>query len=386
MNALPSTPAVPSAPSTSSPDSPQAASAAAQHEAEAREHAAYLRAQDPVNLAAVAWHTRRQDGLDAVDEAAFQHWLHTAPAHRIAYERLEFGLQVLQSLSAGERLGGAPAHVEGESSAHRRMRPTLGLGAARWFAPVRTVALYAGLVAACGIGWQWWAQQPVFSQQYATERGQRLSVPLPDGSELALDTDSHADVTLYRDRREVRLAHGQAMFNVARDRGKPFDVLSGPARVSVLGTRFSVRYLATDAEAGSVSVAVEEGRVSVTGAGAPRMAGPDALASVELSAGQTVTLNESGTVGEVVSLSPNNIAPWRKGLVSFDSAPLASALAELERYGPTGLVIHDAQVAALRIGGSYAIGRPDHFAQALPQVLPVRLEPRDGAMEIVRAW
>src|SRR2546429_6224106 len=32
---------------------------------------------------------------------------------------------------------------------------------------------------------------------------------------------------------------------------------------------------------------------------------------------------------------------WRKGLIRFENTPLADALAELERYGPTGLVVHD---------------------------------------------
>jgi transmembrane sensor len=84
--------------------------------------------------------------------------------------------------------------------------------------------------------------QPTFESSYVAQKGQQRLVTLPDGTELAMDTDTQAQVTMYRDRREVRIADGQIMFSVAADPKKPFHVLAGPARVTVLGTRFSVRY------------------------------------------------------------------------------------------------------------------------------------------------
>ena len=48
---------------------------------ETRANAAFLAGQDPVDVAAAAWLFRRQEGLDAEAEAAFQGWLATDPAH-----------------------------------------------------------------------------------------------------------------------------------------------------------------------------------------------------------------------------------------------------------------------------------------------------------------
>ncbi|MBH1985281.1 MAG: FecR domain-containing protein [Burkholderiales bacterium] len=221
-------------------------------------------------------------------------------------------------------------------------------------------------------GYQWWQQQPTFSQAYATARGQRLAVALPDGSSMQLDTATQLHVTLYRQRREVRLAHGEALFQVQAKQEQPFDVLSGPLTVTVVGTQFSVRN--TVAHDGQLRVAVQHGHVRVAGAGQDL---------VDLRAGQGVSSDAGGRLSEVASLAPSSVASWRNGRVTFDNVPLGAALAEFERYGDTGLAVRDPAVARLRIGGSFSLTQLDRFAAALPQLLPVHVV-RDGAVSEIR--
>lgn len=249
------------------------------------------------------------------------------------------------------------------------------------------VALLAACCAAILVvgmmGWHWW-HQPTFQGSYAAERGQRLQARLPDGTELSLDADTRVQVTLYRDRREVRLAEGQFLLAVAPDREKPFDVLAGAARVTVVGTRFEVRHRQGGMDAGAVNVSVEEGRVRVSSTVVERGGAPSR--ATELTRGQGVTVSADGAVGPVTAESLAGIALWRKGLVRFVDTPLADALAELERHGPTRLVVRDPAVAAMTIGGSYPIGRPDELARVLPLILPVKLVVgADGRTEVMRA-
>jgi transmembrane sensor len=69
--------------------------------------------------------------------------------------------------------------------------------------------------------------------------------------------------------------------------------------------------------------------------------------------------------------------------VHFENTSLGDALVELERYGSTGLVVRDPAVAAMPIGGSFQVTRPDEFARMVRQILPVRLVPREaGKFEI----
>lgn len=370
---------------------------------ERREFEAYLRSQNPIDVAATEWHTRREQGLNTAEEAEFRQWLAANPSHKAAFAHLNEGIQLLRRLPP-DRI----AHLRGASSARtpqtqsgsdpaEKCHQTHGIREQRWSAPARefgwlsnllnvratTLGLCCAAVLAVGVGWQQWQKQPTFTQTYAVERGKRLNVPLPDGSELSIDSDTQVEVALYRDHREVRLTEGQAMFSVASDAARPFEVLAGNARVKVVGTRFSVRYLTRGASAGEVDVEVEEGHVMVANA-KPERGASKANEPVDLIAGQAVRVSSSGTLGDVTSLAPGSVAPWRKGLIRFASTPLAEALQEMERYGPTNLVIRSPDVAALAIGGSYQIGNPGAFARVLPQILPVRLIHRDdGKTEIV---
>jgi transmembrane sensor len=141
-------------------------------------------------------------------------------------------------------------------------------------------------------------------------------------------------------------------------------VLAGPVRITVVGTRFAVRYTPGMAGYDGVRVAVEEGRVQVAAPGA---------APVLLKAGQQVVTDAAGTLGPVVAVPPSGIAPWRAHRVSFDDTPLSQALAELGRYGPTGITLQDPQLGALRLTGTFDPRHLDNFVRALPRVLPVRV-------------
>lgn len=363
---------------------------------EAREYEEFFRQQDLVHVAAVDWHTRWERGLSAAEQAEFQLWLNTDPAHAAAYAHLDDGMMVLHSASAQQTqhmAQGRPScfnHASGQfehvdrNTARRqksvnvlgRWSSLFGLSSRRnWFAFCFVAFL------AVGIGWHQWGQGRFFSTQYAVKRGQSQTIALPDGSVLVLDAETQAKVIFYRDRREVRIKEGQVMFSVAPDRDSPFQVLVGRARVTVVGTRFSVRYRQTGMDADTVNVAVEEGHVRVADVGG--WFGRGAGAEVNLVAGQGLSMAADGHMGKVSAVAPGSIALWRKGLVHFENTSLGDALVELERYGSTGLVVRDPAVAAMPIGGSFQVTRPDEFARMVRQILPVRLVPREaGKFEI----
>lgn len=311
---------------------------------------------------ALDWFVRFSDAPHtAHTDAAFQRWLAGHPDRQAAYARWQAdwrqmdafplaGVERLRSQGMQDKAAAAPAPAA----------PSQGRRGG-WSARVPQAAL-AALVLSLGGGggylaWNHWQQQPVFAQSFETQRGQQLSVQLPDGSELRLDTATRVEVSLYRQRREVRLPQGQAVFHVQADSARPFQVLAGNTRVTVVGTRFAVRHT----DAGQVRVAVEEGMVSVAALDRADWA-------VFLAAGQQMA------GGVVAAVPPSGIAPWRDGRIALDNMPLSQALAEFERYGPTHMVVHDPEVAALRISGSFDPLRPGNFRQALVNMLPVRLQ------------
>ncbi|MNT70569.1 fec operon regulator FecR [compost metagenome] len=81
----------------------------------------------------------------------------------------------------------------------------------------------------------------------------------------------------------------------------------------------------------------------------------------------------------------DGIAPWREHRLSFVDTPLARALAELERYGSTGLVVNDPAVAALRLSGTFDPRDARTLRRALASALPVRLKEAGTVAEILPA-
>jgi transmembrane sensor len=242
-----------------------------------------------------------------------------------------------------------------------------------------TAALAVCVLGAGWLGWGHYQRQPVFHESFASARGELLDVHLPDGSVMKLDTATRVEVTLYRQRREVRLPEGQATFYVRADKARPFDVLTDSLRVTVVGTRFAVRNTHAGLGLGGEAVTVEEGRVRV----APLHATAGGTGAVELTAGESVQANRAGALGTVDSRPAHGALLWREGRINFDSTPLAQAVAEFERYGDTRLLIKDPEVAAMRVNGSFDTRLAADFGSALPLVLPVQLRKHGNVTEIV---
>ncbi|TSD60012.1 DUF4880 domain-containing protein [Variovorax sp. KBS0712] len=317
------------------------------------------------------WFVRRQRAhWSASDERAFQAWLGADARHGEAFREWESRWRAFDAI-APETVAGWRSGFEG----HAPAAPTR-----RGFLKPAVVLGVSGMAVGAGyLGWRHVQAQPVFEQAFATRRGQQLEAPLPDGSRLRLDTATCLEVRLFRDRREVTLIDGQAVFAVQSDAKRPFDVLAGPLRVRVVGTRFAVRHTPGMPGADGTRVSVEEGKVRVL-----RRA-PDATSEVFLVAGRQVESDAQGRFSAVSAVPRDGIAPWREHRLSFVDTPLARALAELERYGSTGLVVNDPAVAALRLSGTFDPRDARTLRRALASALPVRLKETGTVAEILPA-
>jgi RNA polymerase sigma factor (sigma-70 family) len=222
----------------------------------------------------------------------------------------------------------------------------------------------AGLGASGSLAWRLYQSQVVtWQMQLGTATGRQLTQPLPDGGSITLDAQTRLDVRYYGTRRYVQMHHGAAFFKVARNADAPFIVDAGPARITVLGTRFEV---ALDAQ-GGVRVAVEEGRVRVQNRGSDGDVG-DAGEGWELTDRQTLDWQLGQTPRR--DSSPDEVAAWRNGWLDFRHEPLGLAVQRLARYGQLPMqVAPDAE--HLTIFGRVRIADARGWLQLLPRSLPV---------------
>jgi transmembrane sensor len=345
----------------------------------------------------LAWCVRRGcKDWSTAEETAFQTWLSAAPARRQAFDQWQAYNKTLDSIptEAVAALRSRLAIDKAKESAHTDVPPvrrttmsavSLANAPRRRLVPLFVTAAVLVMVSSSALlAWNHWQAQPVYMQAFSTQRGQQIEAQLPDGSRLRLDTATRLEVTYYRQRREVTLFDGQAFFSVQPNAERPFQVLAGPMGVTVVGTRFTVRYTPTLPGADGMHVAVEEGKVHVARRDdLPGMYAPKNATGVNLTAGQQVTANAQGVIAHVGTVPSEDVAPWRTNRISFVDTPLDQALAEFERYTDTGLVVHDPTTAGLRLSGTFDPRDVQTLRRVLPSALPVRLKSSGDTTEIV---
>jgi transmembrane sensor len=96
-------------------------------------------------------------------------------------------------------------------------------------------------------------------QVYETAISQQRTVTLADGSAVQLNTHTRLEVQLSGKLRELHLLEGEALFTVAHDTTRPFEVHVGEAVVRAVGTQFNIRRDVRD-----TTVSVLEGAVHVS--------------------------------------------------------------------------------------------------------------------------
>ncbi len=166
---------------------------------------------------------------------------------------------------------------------------------------------------------------------YHAPAGQTLSVHLPDGSTVTLNSASTLRVSglfSWAERR-VRL-DGEGFFEVAHE-NKPFIVETFDAETRVLGTKFNVFARPTES-APATWVTVAEGKVGV------RTRQGD---GVVLTPGLAAHTLPTGAVSPPDSVSLTHALAWREGGLAFRDQPLGAIFDEIERRFAIEIVADD---------------------------------------------
>ncbi|NWC00009.1 FecR family protein [Pseudomonas gingeri] len=317
--------------------------------------------RDPATVRdeAATWFVRVQEApLSAGQQAEFDAWRHEHPLHQDEYDLLQ-GLWSATDLLAPARLQ-ALCDVP---PARLKRRPLL------------RYAVAAGVVAvALGLGLFSGLNHPApYDATFASVLGERRHVALPDGSIIDLNSRSRVRVHYQRDRREVELEQGEAMFSVEHDSSRPFVVQAGVGKVTVTGTRFDVRR-----DPAQTRVVVEAGTVKVQG----REAADDEF--VSLTAGLGTRVDAQGRVAAAQAINLEELTAWRSGKLVFNNASLAEVVAEVSRYRDKPLSVATPAVGNLRLTSVFKVNDTDALLRALPSILPVAVRSRaDGSQEII---
>jgi transmembrane sensor len=334
-----------------------------------------LRTRTDIDEEAAMWIWRMDSAeVAAADRQAYEAWLRQDPRHRRAAAALSTVWNALDGLAEAKR------EEKIATFAQTAKMPLLHHPRRWWFAA-------AAVLAAVAVG-AIWLQQGGELQTLATAVGQQRNVTLADGSVVTLNTNTNVETDLRRHSREIYLRKGEAHFQVAHDRSRPFLVHAGDAVVRAVGTEFEVRVL-TDQH---VDVVVYEGSVEVQ-ATALSPASPSPSARARPAAATTVRALNAGerlsTASRdyaVTPITPQQMSSelaWREGAIIFDGEPLSEAIAEIERYTDARIVVSDPEIARLRVGGRFRTGDMQEFFDALQTALPVSIRHTDAGLVFI---
>lgn len=205
-----------------------------------------------------------------------------------------------------------------------------------------------------------------YQSDYRTSLGQQHTVELEDGSRVHLDSESAIAVSYYGDRREVHLLAGQAFFDVAPDKARPFSVSAQALQITVTGTAFNVAI-----RRNGLAVAVQHGSVRVAEDG-------NTLASA-LSAGDRLRWQPEKHEATRDKLPVSQIATWQKGQLVVRDARIADVLEELRPYLPGKVALRDSSLGEQRVTGVYALADPDAALRAV-------IQPYQGQVSTWTPW
>ncbi len=282
--------------------------------------------------------------LEDADEACqgrFEAWLHASADNRAAFHKAR---AIWQS----------PLLVEAARQLEQRPQPAARTPR-RYLKPL---AMAAGLLLAVTAGLQ--ADLLLrLRADHLTQVGERQNLQLADGSRVLLNTDSAISSHIDAQQRVARLYRGEAYFDVAHDRNRPFEVQAGPVQVSVRGTAFAVRYLGDAAE-----VSVQHGSVDLSSR--------QGSAHVSLGAGDSIRVGPDG-FGDLRHADLEQELAWVRGRLVFENCPLSQVLVELRRYYPGWIFNADERLGQVKVTGNYRLDDPAGVVRSLARITSARL-------------
>lgn len=336
-----------------------------------------------ISTAAAEWFSRRDAGLSAEEEGKFQRWLAADSRHGVALRELESAWSVFGKPARTDAVNELEQELSFRATRRRRRR-------------LSATAAALALLVAIGVFWRRPTHEEPTGSLHATAI---IFTPvrrtLPDGSVISMKQGARITESFTTGMRHVELERGEAMFEVAHDRTRPFVVSAGGVEVRAVGTAFAV-----DLGVSAVEVLITEGTVAIDKlvkarippASAPLLKPPQPTAVVEAGHRVVFEIDPSATVPTVIPIAATELGErlaWRNRRVEFSGATLADAIEIMNReasgQSALKLVIDDSSLRAVRISGIFQTDNTDAFVVLLEAGFGVYAERAGKEVKLRRA-
>lgn len=202
--------------------------------------------------------------------------------------------------------------------------------------------------------------------------GERMQVLFQDGSKVHLNSGSRLRYPKKFGFKERRIQlDGEAWFEIAKNKNRPFVVDLSCVDIRVLGTTFDVKAYP---EEGTISVSLEEGSIELSS---------QASGTYQLRPGEKAVYDKrSGRCEVARSRDVSQYSAWRRNILVFKSASLSDVMTTLSRNYNVSFNLKDS--AALKYTYTLMTDSANlaTVLKELEKITPVRFEEKEGRIEV----
>jgi transmembrane sensor len=205
----------------------------------------------------------------------------------------------------------------------------------------------------------------------SVDNGQKATLQLPDGTRVWLNSGSSIRYDKsYNQRDRIIALEGEAYFEVAKDKRRPFIVKANEVSVRAVGTTFDVKAYAGD---NTITTTLIEGKVNVF----------DAKTTSQLLPNQKITFNKNNHTFDKIQVYDAKIAGlWKNNQLAFDSETLEDIAKVLERMYNVQVVFDSEQIKQMRFSGKIKNNSLESVLQLISLTAPIHYNVKDSIVTL----
>lgn len=312
--------------------------------------------QGTVIQQAVEWHQRLKQGeLDQDSRRNFRVWLKTSPTHIQELARICLIDALLRDPLKKGVPRALPENVINFDSYAVVSRPRLEpprMPTVTLRFNTKKIAVAASVVLAVIV--MAFASLVSTDKVMVTQLGRWDKQLLEDGTVVYVGPRTKLRLHFNGDTRAVTLVRGEALFEVAKQPGRPFIVSTDAGTVQAIGTEFATSDLGD-----TVVVTVAEGKVVVT----PTAIRGGLQPMTPVVADQQVVLSPTGA-STPVAVDADRELKWIRDWYEYDGERVGDIVAQLNLRNDVQVIVDDPQVARLRMNSlAFKPSQPGDFVR-----------------------
>ena len=283
------------------------------------------------------------------EDQAVVEWMNESATHKEYYHQLKKIWDQSKALAAGSTVDVNKAWERFQTRVGKKNESPKILNRSRfsWMKIAASVILIAGL----GIAAYYLFNNNSATKEIIAQTTQNVLIDtLSDGSVVTLNRQSTITYpSKFKGNKRAIALKGEAFFNVAPDKKKPFIISVNDVQVTVVGTSFNIK-----SENGNTEVVVETGIVQVTRSGK----------TVELIAGEKIVMAANDSIATKEAVSDKLYNYYRSKEFVCDDTPLWKLVQVLNEAYDAKIIIGRKELNEMRLTTTF-------YNESLEKVLEV---------------